>query len=474
MPAFVPRTQIEIFRDLAARVVARSKLVGLLENSAIYHLLRAAAAEDAEQYFQMVQLRESFDLDNATGSDLDERAAEIVPNIIKRRSAFFASGPYQFSRPGTAGTVNIPAGTRVGARDSQGLITFRTTAATSISNGNTTSPNVTVSSDEAGERGNVSANQINVLVSSIPGVTGGTNPVGFTNGRDRESDESFRTQKKLFVQALSRATPTAMRAFALRVQLADGQRVRFAKLDEPNPPTGYDYLYIDDGTGQLDSSANRNAVSNDILVTSALGDETDVFTSEKPIDDGIPSTVTLTRSGSPSVLTRNTDYYLNASLGQITLNPSSALFPGGTLQAGDKIESTYTHFVGLVRQVQRVLDGDPNNRLTYPGVRGGGVTTFVLPSRADEQYFEANASVASDFDAAATIASVKQAVSSYINELDIGENVIIAEIIERAMAVVGMRDFQITNYKGSTTVANQIISPNRVARVIDSNKVVIT
>lgn len=473
MPAFQPRTKLQIFRDMAARVVARSQLVGLLPNSVIYHLISAATDEDAEQYFQMVQLRETFDLDKCTGSDLDERAAEIVPQIITRRKAFFASGPYQFSRPGTSGTVNIPAGTQVAGQDSQGLVIFRTSASTSIADGNTTSPNVTVTAIEAGERGNFSAGQINRLVSNLPGVTAGTNPVDFTNGRSRESDESFLNQKKLFVQGISRATPTSMRAFALRVQLADGQRVAFAKLVEPNPPTGYDYLYIDDGTGQLDSLSNRSTVSNDIVISSALGDETDVYTSSKPIDDGTPSTITLTRSGSPTVLTRGTDYYLNAALGQITFIATSPLFPGGTLQASDKIEASYTHFTGLIQQVQKVLDGEPTSRLTYPGVRGGGVTTFVLPATVSEQYFAASASVSADFDVADTISRAKQAVVRYINGLDIGDNVIISEIIKRAK-VNGMKDFQITSYKGSSFVTNQIVSPNRVARVVDSNKVVIT
>lgn len=471
MPAFQPRTQIQIFRDLAARVVSRSSLVGLVKNSVIYHLLRAASIEDAEQYFQMVQLRRTFDLEECTGSDLDERAAEIVPKVITRRTAFFASGPYQFSRQGTSGLVNIPEGTRVAARDAQGLVTFSTTAPTSIADGNTTSPNVTIVADEAGARGNVVAGAINILRSSLPGVTAGTNPVGFTNGRSREADDSFKQQKKLFVQGIARATPTALRAFALRVQLADGQRVLFAKLDEPNPPTGFDYLYIDDGTGQLDSAQNRNAVGNDIVVSSAVGDETDVYTASKPIDDAIPVTVTLTRSGSPTVLVRNTDYYLNAALGQITFRATSPLFPGGRLQAGDQIEASYTHFTGLVQQVQRVIDGDPNNRLTYPGVRGAGVTTFVLPAIATEQYFAANASVAGDFDPTSVIEEAKQAAIAYINTLDIGANVIIAEIIERAMGVPGMINFRPTSYKGSTSVVDQITAPNAVARVIDSNKV---
>ena len=122
MSIFQPRNRVQILREMVARLVARSKLTGLNRNSVYFHLLAAAANEDAEQYVQLARLRSLFSIDNARGSDLDERAAEIVPGVIKRRSALFASGSVVFSRPGTTGSISIPAGTQVGATDPQGQV----------------------------------------------------------------------------------------------------------------------------------------------------------------------------------------------------------------------------------------------------------------------------------------------------------------------------------------------------------------
>lgn len=80
MPVFQPRNRIQILREMVARVVARSKLAGLTRNSVVFHVLAGAANEDAEQYVQLARLRNVFAIDKATGSDLDERAKEVLPS----------------------------------------------------------------------------------------------------------------------------------------------------------------------------------------------------------------------------------------------------------------------------------------------------------------------------------------------------------------------------------------------------------
>lgn len=472
MPIFQPRNRVTIIRQMVARVVGRSKLVGLTRNSVIFHMIAAASDEDGEQYFQMARLRELFSIDRATGSDLDERAKEIQPATIVRRTAIFGSTLATFSRPGTVGLVNIPEGTLVAARDQIGIIQYRTTAATSIIGGNTLSTPVNVTAVEAGARGNVPATEIQILVTSLPGVTGVTNAAAITNARDRESDQRFRARLKAFIQAISRGTKTALRGFALNVQLQDGRLVLFAKVDEPNPPNGTVNLYIDDGTGQIGAATNKTTIVNDIIVSGAVGDETDINTTEKPIDDTSPFELRLDRGGI-TILTRGTDYELNAPLGQITFK-ISANFPSGVLVAGDDIQATYTHWTGLVQETQKVIDGVAADAVTFPGVRAAGITVFVLPATAIDQTLEANVAVLDEFDAVEVIASVQTAIINYINNLDIGDNVIISQIIEDAMRVPGAFDFKITSYKSSTTVTNQVIPANSAARVLATSNVIIT
>ena len=460
MPLFRPRTRTEILRGMIARVVARSSLVGILRNSVVFHVLAAASDEDAEQYFQLAKLRRLFDIDKATGSDLDDRAAEIKPNLIKRRKSLFASGEVQFGRPGTTGDLLIAAGTVVAAEDAEGQIKFRTTTNATILNGNSTVSAVPVVALEAGARGNVVGGAIVQLVSRVPGVTSVTNVAAFTNGQDRESDPSFRARLKLFVQSLSRGTKTAIKSFALNVQLSDGRRVLFANVVEPILPTGDFDVYIDDGTGAIDEFDDTYIGADDTLINPALGGELDLYTTERPIrDDG-----SFELRINAVLQTRGADYEMNSANGQVELAVA--------LSAADVVTARYRYYTGLIQETQRVIDGDPATLVTHPGVRAAGTRAIVKPAAVVFQTLAANVSVRSDFDVANVITEVRAVLTAYINGLDIGESIIVSEIIERAMVVTGMFDFQISDLSGSFPAVNQTILPNQVARITAASLVI--
>lgn len=74
--AFVPRTFVEILDDMLAYVVANSRVNDVRVGSVLRTMLEAAALEDDEQYFQMVQLLDMFNIANAVGADLDRRLAD--------------------------------------------------------------------------------------------------------------------------------------------------------------------------------------------------------------------------------------------------------------------------------------------------------------------------------------------------------------------------------------------------------------
>lgn len=441
---------------MIARVIARSRLVGLVRNSAVFHLLAAAADEDAEQYFQMVNMRRLFSIDTATGSDLDERARDIQPDTISRRTALFTSGQVTLGRVGTVGTTTIAAGTIVAATDIEGQIKFRTTAQVQIVPGFDQVTGVNTVALDAGERGNVSDGAIVQLVSRVPGVTTVTNTTAFTNGRDRESDDQFRARLKLHVQSLSRGTPTAVVAFALATRLVDGRQPLFAQVDEPIFPTGYFDVYIDDGTGTIEEYEETFLFTDDVLINSALGGEIDLYTTNKPIrDDG---TFELWLN---SVLqTRNTAYWLNPQAGHVEMAVA--------LSATDNVVARYRNFIGLIQEVQKVLDGVVSS-VVYPGVRAGGTRAVVKAAVPVWQTLTANVVPLEDFSASEVIAGVEEALIGYINNLNIGEHLIVAELIERAMSVNGMFNFQISDLSGTFPAVDQIILRHQVARITSSN-----
>lgn len=443
---------------MIARVIARSGLKGLVRNSVVFHLLAAAADEDALQYFEMAKLRLLFSIDSATGSDLDERAAEIAPGTIKRRESLFASGETTLGRTGTTGILTIPAGTLVGAEDEDGQISYRTTVSTDIIDTTDTVTGVPVVALEAGARGNAVALTVVQLLTRVPGLVSVVNPSDFVNGQDREDDESFRARLKLYVQALSRGTVTAIESFALGVQLVDGRRVLFAHVVEPITPSGTYEVYIDDGTGNVDEFEETFLASDDTLINPALGGEINLFTTQKPIRE-LSTALTAEKNAVP--LVRGVDYELNVANGQLELAVA--------LVAGDVVTARYSNFSGLIQETQRVIDGDRSTLLTHPGVRAAGTRAIVMEPGVAIQTLAANVSVRADFDVEIVIEEVVAVLQAYINGLDIGQSVIAAEIIERAMKVDGMFNFQISELSGTFPAVDQFILPNQVARIVSAN-----
>jgi uncharacterized phage protein gp47/JayE len=76
--SFNPRVFGEIMGDMVARLVSATPLTDVNFGSVWTTMLEAAASEDDEQYFQMLEIIRAYSLDTTTGSDLDARAAETV------------------------------------------------------------------------------------------------------------------------------------------------------------------------------------------------------------------------------------------------------------------------------------------------------------------------------------------------------------------------------------------------------------
>jgi uncharacterized phage protein gp47/JayE len=92
--AFTPRSFNTILTEMIAYVQSRTEITDFTVGSAIRTVLEAAALEDDEQYYQMVQLLDIFSFTTASGENLDRRLADF--NII-RRDAQLAFGKVAFT-----------------------------------------------------------------------------------------------------------------------------------------------------------------------------------------------------------------------------------------------------------------------------------------------------------------------------------------------------------------------------------------
>jgi len=75
--AFELKSFQQIMRDMIAQFLANSPVNDMNKGSVIATFLEAAATEDFNQYFQMLNIIANFSLDNTAGTDLDNRALEF-------------------------------------------------------------------------------------------------------------------------------------------------------------------------------------------------------------------------------------------------------------------------------------------------------------------------------------------------------------------------------------------------------------
>lgn len=539
MPRFTPKRYEQILPQMIARVVTRSDLSDVADSSVYKHILAAAARSDDDQYYQMTLLLKLFSIDTASGDDLDERAKDIQPSVVYRYAASKSTGVVVFSRTGTTGTVTIPIGTKVKTAD--GVI-FITASAGTIS---PTSPekisghgigrdsnDVSVVADQPGTSGNVVAGTVVKFDSKPPGVDEVTNQTAFTNGLDKETDDSFRNRLKAYVASLARCTVSAIEVGVVGQQDPDtGQTILFAKAVEDVVNRGYVTLYIDDGTGSAESVETTALPLTTVYTWNGTTTVLSPDTSEVSIGDWIrldsdgqffeitgitPDVdVTISNPGAlsiPSGATQSSiatdflteglagppadsavggeerlsfDHYPVKSVDPLVvasstrgtllsgvdywINPASGQINfDPALTAGEVIIADYTYYVGLIGIAQKVVDGDRDNRSEYPGLRAAGVLVVVQTPQILLQTVSVAVTVSEGYDQDEVRSAVKQAIKDYINTLTISGDVILNRLIKQLMGVAGVADIIVYS-----PTANVAILDDQLARTQDANITVV-
>jgi uncharacterized phage protein gp47/JayE len=534
----MPRIQIkryeQIYAQMIARVVARSRLSDINDTSVWKHVLAAASRQDDEQYYQMSLLLQLFSIDTCSDDDLDERAKDIQPGVVSRIQATKAFGSVVFSRPGTTSTTWIPVGTKV--KTSDGVV-FETTELGQITPTSVEqvgghgvgrdSNEVSVIAEEVGSQGLVSDNTIIKFVSKPAGVDEVTNLQAFTDGGlDKETDDAFRARLKAYIAGLARCNVSAIEAGIIGQQDPDtGVTILFANVREDIVNRGDVALYVDDGTGSAEtvedvaepiatqffwtgtttvvgtdpqvnpldwirldadgqwfqviivnpgfnettilnpgsdtipSGSTPSSKATDIVTEglsvgdAALGGETRLPLDHIAIKDVLPVFVATSSRGN---LTKDVDYTLDPTSGLLVFDPALVL--------DEQVVAGYTRYTGLLGFTQKVVDGDLNDRINYPGFRAAGVMVQVLPPQVLIQNIQAVITVAEGYDQDDTIDAVKQALKDHINGLNISGDVVRAKLIQVMMSIEG-----VINVDLIAPIDDIIILDDQLARTRDVN-----
>lgn len=322
---FQPKVLSDIIDEMIAYISSNTDITDFEIGSVARTFVEAAAIQDDEQYFQLVQLLDDFSISKAFGTDLDQRVLDaglvritpraatgtiyytnealkkttvntnaataatslVVVSATKLPSA--ASLPYTIRiGEGTTGvedvtvsaiatnTLTITAlvndhlvGERVAYVDASSnisinsgiqtktistngdpVVTFTSTTAAILVNGNYYSTKARAKATTFGKEGNVTKGAIKTFTSSVPFAGAGvTNLFSFSGGRSSETDAELKDRYRNKIQSLSAGTPLTLQQAVLGVRdVVTGQTVVTSSLREDFANNEV-IVYIDDGTG---------------------------------------------------------------------------------------------------------------------------------------------------------------------------------------------------------------------------------
>jgi len=165
-------------------------------------------------------------LETASGEYLDKLVALTG---VTRLDATKATGEVRFTKSSYYITnnlpVDIPKGTKLStvATANSPAIEFQTTETNDAGGTKYTIPSgvdyadIDVEATNAGLDGNVNANTITVLSTSLSGISSVNNPDSTSGGTDEENDDDLRSRAQDALQALAKATIAAIRAACLSI-----------------------------------------------------------------------------------------------------------------------------------------------------------------------------------------------------------------------------------------------------------------
>lgn len=438
-----------ILQRLVNMVVARTELNDLNRGSAMLQVLGAVSNEIELCYLEVAQLLSLFSIDSANGDDLDALALLYLPVGLRRKEPLksFGRGRFALVEPATSALV-IPVGAVV--RNPSTGQDYTTTQEATINVGENQSNLVLFESLETGDQANTNANTITQILSGGRGANSFFQTVATSGGRGRETDEELRIRIRRRVSSLAFSTNQALEGRVLDAE-SNGRRVISSKILEDTSDRGFCRLYIDDGSPVID------ALLDEEVVVETLDDSTDenernFFTEFFPLrrTNGLVLQLDERDAQGGFVNTQNLlegrDFYVVYSQGRIVLSNDIQVQENSRL-----IVLSYTRQKGLVESAQILVEGSRDG--TLPMYRASGVVIEVIPASKILISVDANIVVNDGFDRPSVLTEVKTSINSYVNTLGISDDVVVSEIIERAMRVQGMYDITINSPIDNITVA---------------------
>ena len=453
--AFTPRTNGQILREITAKVVARTDLNDVQVGSTMHILLQALATEVGNVEARMYNVRESFNLNSATGIDLDERVAELPPvGIARKQGARAAGAVLDIIITPQAEDLLIPAGSRVN-RSSDGT-TYETALDYIVPAGDNDLTGVYIVCSTGGIIGNADAGDIDTVATMPTEVISVSNPLPLTNGIDEEDDDSLRDRALRYIRSLGRSQKEAIEFLGLNFIDSNGTSFKFAKVWEDPENLGYSELIVDDGSG-LSNMAVPGVTYTDTVPAGG----TDMLLHERPAVNPISAAdgqLSIRRGGVPMIIPGSA-YKSIPERGVIFFNDPNFL------QEGDQWEiSNYDVYKGAIAELQKEIEGNPNRASILTGFRAAGTRVKVEVPDVKFIGLSIGIYVATDANYPAVKTAVEKTTLKFINNLGIGVPLFPSQLAAAIQDATPVRGVEL--YKQGTTDKLEIIYPGSNRRVL--------
>jgi hypothetical protein len=170
--------------------------------------------------------------------------------------------------------------------------------------------------------------------------------------------------------------------------------------------------------------------------------------------------------------TQTAEMYLSPQTSLRKILPSygtqvTCLHKIGMTSTIDRGLDAYQYYTELIAHSHKVIDGSSSNPIDYPGVRAVGSSIEVLPPLVKSILMNLTVTPGEGVDLNGIKLQVKSSISSYINGLGVGREVVLSEVVKRIQQVPGVKSVIINST--SPIAANGIISTGsyEVARIVD-------
>ena len=478
MPRFTPRLPLPVLRDLLSKVVNRTDLNDINVGSSLFTLMNAIAHEISNTEGRMFNLRQSYALENASGSDLDARVAELPPVGITRKRGTSASGSVLTITRLEADPANnliIPAGSTVGSSD-DGTV-YSTTQDAIILAGFTEVENVSIVCNATGEVGNAATGVINQIISMPGEISTVINTSPLVNGIEEESDQSLRDRAIRYLNSMGRTSISALEFLATSFIDTNNTTFPFAAVYEDPTQPGYCELVVDDGTGEYNSKSRGYGVSFRVPEGGA-----NFITFERP---AVKSTFEYLNDFTvvDSTGAEKTDQFGNPFNfdGKYTVIPERGVifFDDGVLEEGDVFRlSAYDVYKGFISELQEEIEGNVNRGNILRGWRAAGTRVRVVPPTVEDLTFDILIRPISpgNIDLNALFEQVRNEAISFVNQLAPGQPFFPAQLVRQLLNTQPIISANIVSrgQRGACALLNDRYPPNnRVVFRTDDNLIAV-